>query len=282
MSSDSPMSGSIGSEVPDFADSEPVGRTWADMLYTGRRWIGLGVLILLIILAFAFIPGLREAVSDNSDVIGSFIGSSILFFFIGRIVTRRLLTVPTCDFLVIDFQEFRGELYRIPVPLLADMDVSGGNNLSFSWRSGQMFRLARRVDLENGIIETAWPHEVPIEEAAFTLSDLQRREADYERKSIENLYLRRRPVVIGADLARPAIQDISREISQLLGLADFDLESYLAGLDPLKHPKKEEASDVEERALRGAFHHVPWHHRDLRLRQDGEVRSGLGPYRSHP
>ena len=77
MSSDSPMSGSIGSEVPDFADSEPVGRTWADMLYTGRRWIGLGVLILLIILAFAFIPGLREAVSDNSDVIGSFIGSSM-------------------------------------------------------------------------------------------------------------------------------------------------------------------------------------------------------------
>lgn len=217
---------------------DQVGRTWADILYSARRWI-LGGLVLCIAgvaiyLGGGSLSGVSTFLEKYSDAIGFFIGCFVLFFIIGRGITRRLLRVPMMDYLVLDFDSMTGAIYRIPAPLLARMDVEGGNNLTFSWRTGDSFRLARSVDLENGVIRTAWPHEVPIEQAAFTLSDLQRREEDYEKTKIENLYLRRRPVVIAADLAKKANVDLTHEISDALSLDELDAEAYLEGLDPLK------------------------------------------------
>lgn len=238
--------------VPAFSGSrEDVGRTWADLFWSGRMYILLVVLAVLGVVCFLVyrpdLSGIGSFIDRYSDAITCFIAAFIVFFIIGRYVTRNLLRVPTVEFLVLDFDGFRGEIYRIPVPLLSMMDVSGGNNLAFTWRTGDSFRLARKVDLENGVIETAWPHEVPIEQAAFTLSDLQRREEDYERTKIENLYLRRRPVVIASDLARRSNQELAHEISDTLELDELDIASYLDGLDPLKaRSGTEEGGDGDE------------------------------------
>ena len=97
-----------------------------------------------------------------------------------------------------------------------------------------MFKLARSVDIENGTIETAWPHSISIEQAAFTLSDLQAREKDYQDAKIENLLLRRRPVVLATDLAKDANDHLASELSDLLQLGKLDVDSYLDGLDPLE------------------------------------------------
>lgn len=233
----------MSSEEPAFTrDSDTpidqVGRTGWDVLYAGRRWVLLSVisaiLCICIYLAGDSLDGIGLFLDEYSDAIGFFVGCFVLFFIIGRWTTRFLLRVPMMDYLVLDFDSFTGAIYRIPVPLLSRMDIEGGNNLTFTWRTGDGFRLARNVDLDKGVIETAWPHEVPIEQAAFTLSDLQRREEDYERCKIENLYLRRRSVVIAADLAKRSNRDLTHEISDVLALDELDLDSYLDGLDPLK------------------------------------------------
>ncbi len=246
---------SSDSEVPGFtrdADtlSDQVGRTWADLLYSARKWVLLFVILILagigLYLGGDSLSGVGSFLEKYSDAIGFFIGCFVLFFIIGRWITRFLLRVPMMDYLVLDFDSLTGALYRIPVPLLSKMEVSGGNNLTFSWRTGDSFRLARKVDLEAGVIETAWPHEVPIEQAAFTLSDLQRREEDYEHAKIENLYLRRRSVVIAADLAKKANVDLTHEISDALSIDELDIDAYLEGLDPLKSRMSGEETEPSE------------------------------------
>lgn len=236
----------------DFLEEqEVVGRTWADVLYR-TRWIllvALGVVVCVALVA-VYRPdtsGLSAAVRDNGDAIKAFIGISVLFFLIGRSFTIRVLSVRTVDYLVLDFTSLKGAVYRIPAPLLSEFRISGGNNLSFCWRDGHTFKLARRVDLENGVIETAWPHEVPIEQAAFTLSDLQARERDYQDCKIENLYLRRRPVVIASDLARQANDHLAEEISDAMELGRLDMEGYLAGIDPLRPTRAADDGSGEER-----------------------------------
>lgn len=230
-------------------EPELVGRTWADVLYR-MRWILLVVLgvVVCVVLVAVYRPdtsGLSAAIHDNEDAIKAFIGIFILFFLIGRSFTIRVLSVQTVDYLVLDFVNLKGAIYRIPVPLLPEFRISGGNNLSFCWRDGHIFKLARRVDLEEGVIETAWPHEVPIEQAAFTLSDLQAREKDYQDCKIENLYLRRRPVVIASDLARQANDHLADEISDAMELGRLDIGSYLDGIDPLS-PRRAADDDQEE------------------------------------
>ncbi len=244
------MSGDIPSSVPDFIDSDgDIGRTWADIAWSARRHILVIVSVAIVaILYLVFRPdlsGIGLFLEKYSDAILCFLVAFVVFLLIGRSVTRNLLHVPMMEFLVLDFDGFRGEIYRIPVPLLSMMDVGGGNNLAFTWRTGDSFKLARRVDLENGVIETAWPHEVPIEQAAFTLSDLQRREKDYEDAKIENLYLRRRPVVIASDLARRSNYELTHEISDVLNLDELDIDEYLEGLDPLK-VRMEASEDFDE------------------------------------
>ena len=225
------------SDRPSDVPLEPVGRTWADVLYGGRRLL---LLIVVVIAALVLIAVYRPDLSvlsdwyeDNKPAIQAFAVAFVAMFLIGRFITLRLIAVQTVDYLVLDFVNLRGSVYRIPVPLLSLFEVTGGNNLQFSWRDGHVFKLARSVDIENGIIETAWPHSVPIEQAAFTLSDLQAREKDYQDSKIENLLLRRRPVVLAADLARTANDHLASELSDLLQLGDLDVESYLEGLDPL-------------------------------------------------
>ena len=233
---------------PSYAPIEPVGRTWADILFAGRRLLllVLGVVVLLVLVAIyrPDLSGISEWYRDNEPAIRAFVLAFILMFVIGRFITLRLISVQTVDYLVLDFVNLRGAVYRIPVPLLSSFRISGGNNLQLSWRDGHVFKLARSVSIEDGIIETAWPHQVPIEQAAFTLSDLQAREKDYQDAKIENLLLRRRPVVLAADLARDANDHLASELSDLLELGDLDVDSYLNGLDPLK-PRKgsDEGSD---------------------------------------
>lgn len=232
---------------------EPVGRTWADILYGGRRllFIGLVAIVALILIAIyrPDLSGVAAWYETCKPAIRIFIFAFVFMFLIGRFITIRLLSVQTVDYLVLDFVNMRGSVYRIPVPLLSSFRVSGGNNLQFSWRDGHVFKLARNVDLENGVIETAWPHSVPIEQAAFTLSDLQVREKDYQDAKIENLLLRRRPVVIAADLARESNDHLASELSDLLRLGDLDIESYLEGLDPLKYRRS--VDDPEENESEG-------------------------------
>ena len=235
----------VHSEEPKFLDEgedsgSVVGRTGADLLYDSRFYILIVVAILIGAFALILLPGAREAISDNLDILKLFFIPMIIFYWIGMRILPVLLHVPTMDFLVLDFENFTAAIYRIPLPLLTQMKITGGNNLNFSWRTGESMKLARRVDLDNGVIETAWPHEVPIEQAAFTMSDLQRREKDYERKSIENLLLRRRPTVIGADLARDSNMFLSKELSELLKLKQFDIDEYLRGLDPLEEPVRKD------------------------------------------
>ena len=230
-----------------FEDTAPVGRTWADMVYSARWPILIFIsIIVLVIVGAVFRDDIGSFVAKYSDQIKIFAAAFVLFFLIGRYVTKVFFRVPTVDYLVLDFESFRGEIYRIPVPLLSDLAISGGNNLTFSWRTGDGFRLARKVDLENGIIETAWPHEVPIEQAAFTLADLQRRESDYERLSIENLYLRRRPTVIATELAARSNRYLADEISDVLKLDGLDLDSYLNGLDPLRERREPESGGEDD------------------------------------
>lgn len=217
---------------------EPVGRTWADILFVGRRpLLVVLVAVVLLILTVIYRPdlsGISDWYDENKPAIKAFLSAFVVMFLIGRSITLRLLSIQTVDYLVLDFVNMRGSVYRIPVPLLASFKVSGGNNLQFSWRDGHVFKLARSVDIENGIIETAWPHSVSIEQAAFTLSDLQAREKDYQDAKIENLLLRRRPVVLATDLAKDANDRLSSELSDLLGLGTLDVDAYLDGLDPLE------------------------------------------------
>ena len=238
----------MSSDRPSDVWLEPVGRTWADILYGGRRllFFALVAIVALIFIAI-YRPDLSGAAvwyENSKPAIRAFIFAFIMMFLIGRFITIRLLSVQTVDYLVLDFVNMRGSVYRIPVPLLSSFRVSGGNNLQFSWRDGHVFKLARSVDIENGIIETAWPHSVSIEQAAFTLSDLQVREKDYQDAKIENLLLRRRPVVIAADLARESNDYLASELSDLLQLGGLDVESYLEGLDPLK--RRRSADDDPE------------------------------------
>lgn len=234
-------------DIRSFEDTAPVGRTWADMVYSARWPILILVsIIVLVIVGALFRDDIGSFIAKYSDQIRIFAAAFVLFFLIGRYVTKVFFRVPTVDYLVLDFESFRGEIYRIPVPLLSELAISGGNNLTFSWRTGDGFRLARRVDLENGVIETAWPHEVPIEQAAFTLADLQRRESDYERLSIENLYLRRRPTVIATELAARSNRYLADEISEALKLDGLDLDSYLKGLDPLRERREPESGGEDD------------------------------------
>lgn len=223
---------------PSDYSAEPVGRTWADILFAGRRMllIVLGVAVLLVLIAIyrPDLSGISGWYHDNKPAVKAFVAAFAVMFLIGRSITIRLLLVQTVDYLVLDFTDLRGAIYRIPVPLLSSFRITGGNNLQLSWRDGHVFKLARSVDIENGIIETAWPHQVPIEQAAFTLSDLQAREKDYRDAKIENLLLRRRPVVLAADLAKDANDRLASELSDLLQLGELDVRSYLDGLDPLE------------------------------------------------
>lgn len=222
-------------------DPEPVGRTWADVLYGGRRFLVLAIaVVVVLILVVVYKPdlsGVSAWYEENRPAVQAFAAAFVVMFLIGRFITLRLIAVQTVDYLVLDFVNLRGSVYRIPVPLLSEFEVTGGNNLQFSWRDGHVFKLARRVDIDGGIIETAWPHEVPIEQAAFTLSDLQAREKDYRDCKIENLLLRRRPMVLAADLARDANDHLASELSELLELGELDVDSYLDGLDPLHRRK---------------------------------------------
>lgn len=231
---------------------ETVGRTWADILHADRRILVLSVaVIVVLILIIVYKPdfsGVSVWYSENKLAIHAFLGAFVVMFFIGRFITLRLIQVLTVDYLVLDFVNMRGSVYRIPVPLLSTFQVSGGNNLQFSWRDGHVFKLARNVDIENGIIETAWPHEISIEQAAFTLSDLQAREKDYHDAKIENLLLRRCPMVLAADLAKDANDRLASELSDLLQLGSLDVDSYLAGLDPLH--RKKLLDDVSESVAR--------------------------------
>ena len=228
----------MSSDRPSDVWLEPVGRTWADILYGGRKLLFFAfIAIVVLILIAIYRPDLSGAAAwyeDSKPAIRAFIFAFIMMFLIGRFITIRLLSVQTVDYLVLDFVNMRGSVYRIPVPLLSSFRVSGGNNLQFSWRDGHIFKLARSVDIENGTIETAWPHSISIEQAAFTLSDLQAREKDYQDAKIENLLLRRRPVVLATDLAKDANDHLASELSDLLQLGKLDVDSYLDGLDPLE------------------------------------------------
>lgn len=239
MSFDPLRRGFIRSEEPEFASDprkdEVVGRTTADLLYDSRFYILLVLCVVGFVVAYVLIPEIGAWISDNLEILKVFFGPMIIGFLVGLKIVPIFLRVPTMDFVVLDFENFSGAIYRIPVTVLSRMEVSGGNDLAFSWRTGDTFRLARSVDLENGIIRTAWPHEVPIEQAAFTLSDLQKREDDYQRKTVENLLFRRRPIVIGADLARSSNDYLVSELSDLLKMKQFDIEEYLDREDPLRN-----------------------------------------------
>ena len=158
---------------PSDAPIEPVGRTWADILFAGRRMLLLilGVVVLLALVAIyrPDLSDISEWYRDNKPAIRAFVLAFILMFVIGRFITLRLISVQTVDYLVLDFVNLRGAVYRIPVPLLSLFRISGGNNLQLSWRDGHVFKLARSVSIEDGIIETAWPHQVPIEQARRTI-----------------------------------------------------------------------------------------------------------------
>lgn len=231
----------MSSDARVSSRSEPVGRTWADVFYSGRKRLALAVIIIVaLILIVVYKPDFSFVLAwyrENKPAVHAFIGAFIVMFIIGRFITLRLIQVQTVDYLVLDFVNMRGSVYRIPVPLLSTFEVAGGNNLQLSWRDGHVFKLARSVDIENGVIETAWPHSVPIEQAAFTLSDLQAREKDYRDAKIENLLLRRRPIVLAADLARDSNDHLASELSDLLQLGTLDIDSYLDGLDPLHRRK---------------------------------------------
>ena len=247
MSFDPFRRGAAGSMDPEFVKDperdEIVGRTTADLLYDSRFYILVIVLIVLAGLSLAFFPEVKEWFSANLEIFKLFFGPMIVFFIVGLKLVPIFLRVPTMDFVVMDFETFSGAIYRIPVTLLSKMQVSGGNSLTFSWRTGDTFRFARSVDLENGVIELAWPHEVPIELAAFSLSDMQRREKDYEQKSKENLLLRRRPVIIATDLARTSNDYLMSELSDLLKMKNFDIGDYIEVEDPLS---KASSIDSEE------------------------------------
>lgn len=231
----------MSSDARVSSRSEPVGRTWADVFYSGRRRLAAAVVIIVaLILIVVYKPDFSFVsvwYQENKPAVHAFVGAFVVMFIIGRFITLRLIQVQTVDYLVLDFVNMRGSVYRIPVPLLSTFEVTGGNNLQLSWRDGHVFKLARSVDIENGIIETAWPHSVPIEQAAFTLSDLQAREKDYRDSKIENLLLRRRPIVLAADLARDSNDHLASELSDLLQLGTLDVDSYLDGLDPLHRRK---------------------------------------------
>ncbi len=232
----------MSSEIPPERPQEVVGRTWADVVWRGRGALLAVILLLIVVLVLAIARPDLSGVGGHAGEIEAFIAALVLGVIVGRIAAGRLHRVRYVDYLVLDFEGLRGAIYRIPVPQLARMEISGGSNLVFSWRTGQTVRLARRVDLRAGVIETAWPHEVPIEQAAYTLSDLQAREEDYERCKIENLMLRRRSMVIAADLARQANTHLADEISDVLQLGSLDVVAYMEGLDPLK-PHREDPED---------------------------------------
>ena len=225
---------------------EAVGRTWVDVFYLGRWWFLAILVIIGLVLLVVFedsVSGLAEA---HGEDIKSLAVGAVAGFIASRWVTNRFLRVPTMDFLVLDFQNMTGDVWSVPVPRMKEMKVNGGNNLVFSWGMGFQFKLARKVDPENNEIEVAWPHEVPIEQAAITLSALQQREEDYTRCKIENLFLRRYPRVIAGDIARGASESFARDVSEMLRIDDFDTVSYIDGLDPLrvKHPM--DRSDVPD------------------------------------
>ena len=226
---------------------EMVGRTWLDLLWYGRWWLFAILVVVGIVLLVVLDDSVSVYVEEHGEDIKSAAVGLVAGFVVGRWLTRKFFRVPTMDFLVLDFQNMTGDVWSVPVPRMKEMKVNGGNNLVFSWGMGFQFKLARKVDPENNEIEVAWPHEVPIEQAAITLSALQQREEDYTRCKIENLYLRRYPRVIAGDIARGASESFARDVSEMLRIDDFDIVSYIDGLDPLRVKRPTDRSDVPDR-----------------------------------
>lgn len=228
---------------PKDKPTEVVGRTWLDLIFMGRWWL----LLILIVVGLVLLMVLDDSVSVWAEQHGEDIESAAVGLVVGAIagrwITRKFLRVPTIDFLVLDFENLTGDVWSVPVPRLASMKVNGGNNLVFSWGLGYQFKLARRVDPFTNEIEVAWPHEIPIEQAAISLDALQRREDDYTRCKIENLYLRRYPRVLAADLARGASESFASDLSEMLRIDDFDIDGYVGGLDPLRRKRPTDQSE---------------------------------------
>ena len=232
----------MSSEAP-----EAVGRTWLDLIWYGRWWL----LAILAVIGLVLLVVLDDSISQwvelhDEDVKSAAVGI-VAGLIVGRWVTRKYLRIPTMDFLILDFQHMTGDVWSVPVPRLAEMKVNGGNNLVFSWGMGYQFKLARSIDLDKNEIEVAWPHEIPIEQAAISLSALQQREDDYTRCKVENLYLRRYPRVIAGDIARGASESFAKDISEMLRIDDFDVMSYIDGLDPLRRKGPTDQSDQPEK-----------------------------------
>lgn len=227
-----------------YDQPEMVGRTWLDLLWYGRWWL----LAILIVIGTVLLVVLDGSISSYVEVhekdIKSLAVGILAGFVVGRWLTRKFFRVPTMDFLVLDFHNMTGDVWSVPVPRLKEMKVNGGNNLVFSWGMGYQFKLARRIDPDKNEIEVAWPHEVPIEQAAITLSALQQREDDYTRCKIENLYLRRYPRVIAGDIARSSSEAFAGDLSEMLRMRDFDVVSYIEGLDPLRAKRPVDQSDL--------------------------------------
>lgn len=223
---------------------EVVGRTWLDLIYMGRWWL-LGILLVVgIVVLVVMDDSITAFVDSRGEDLESLAVGLVAGFIAARWITMKFLRVPTIDFLVLDFQNLTGDVWSVPVPRLRKMKVNGGNNLVFSWGMGYQFKLARRIDIENNEIEVAWPHEIPIEQAAITLDALQRREDDYTRCKIENLYLRRYPRVIAGDLARGASESFARDVSEMLRIDGLDLDEYIGDLDPLRRRRPTDHSDT--------------------------------------
>lgn len=222
---------------------EAVGRTWVDVAYLGRWWF----LAILVLVCVVLLVVLDDSVSDFVEAHGDDIKSLAVGLVAGLIVSRwftlRFLRIPTMDFLILDFQRMTGDVWSVPVPRLKQMKVNGGNNLVFSWGCGFQFKLARSIDLDRNEITVAWPHEVPIEQAAITLSALQQREDDYTRCKIENLFLRRYPRVIAGDIARGASESFAKDLSEMLRMDDFSIDDLIDGLDPLRRKRPTDHSD---------------------------------------
>ena len=222
---------------------EVVGRTWIYLIFMGRWWI-LGILVVVGLCLLVLLDDSITAFADShGEDIQSLAVGLVVGFLAARWLVLKFLRVPTMDFLVLDFQNLTGDVWSVPIPRLKRMKVNGGNNLVFSWGMGYQFKLARRIDPENDEIEVAWPHEIPIEQAAITLDALQRREDDYTRCKIENLYLRRYPRVIAGDLARGASESFAKDLSEMLRLDDLDVDTYLGDLDPLRRRRPVDHSD---------------------------------------
>ena len=222
---------------------EAVGRTWVDVAYLGRWWF----LAIIAIVGIVLLVVLDDSVSGFVETYGEDIKSAAAGLVVGAVASRwitlKFLRIPFVDFLILDFENLTGDVWSVPVPRLQRMKVNGGNNLTFSWGKGYQFKLARSIDLDKDEITVAWPHEIPIEQAAITLSALQLREDDYTRCKIENLYLRRYPRVIGADLARGASESFAMDLSEMLRLDDFDVDGFVDHLDPLRRKNPTDPSD---------------------------------------